>query len=112
MFRFFTFVFTLILLISIFQFVLVGDVSITSLTDVLSYISEISKGAWINNVTSLINNWYVNTADFILSQVQNIPVVSTLATVFIDLLKMCSFVASGVMYLVNFVVRIFVPLFT
>lgn len=112
MFRFLSFVFILILVISIFQFVLVGDVSITSFTDVLSYISEISKGEWINNVTSTINSWYVNTADYILSQVQNIPVVSTLATVFIDLLKMCSFIASGVMYLVNFVVRIFVPLFT
>ena len=111
MFRFLSFDFIMILLISVFQFVLVGDVSITSLFDLLSYIQQISKGEWINNVTSIINNWYVYAADSILSQFQGIPVISTLVTVFVDILRFASFLASGVMYLVNFVVQIFVPLF-
>lgn len=110
MFRFISFLFIMIFVISLCQFILIGDVSTTSISDLLSTIQNATDDVSLNEWNSLTSNWFVTSADWISSKLQGIPVIDTLVNVFSDVFEVLIFLASGIRHLVDFIIAVIMSL--
>lgn len=108
--RFICFLFILIFVISICQFILIGNVSTTSISDLLSTIQNVTDDVSLNEWNTFTSSWFLTSADWISSNLQGIPVISTLVNVFSDVFKVLIFLASGIRHLVDFIIAVIMSL--
>lgn len=110
MFRFISFLFIMIFSISLCQFILIGDVSTTSISDLLSTVQNATDDVSLNEWNSLSSSWFVTSVDWISSKLDGLPVIGTIVDVFGDVFRVLIFLASGIRHLVDFIISLIMSL--